>query len=119
TFFDPDAGQTLRDRFSAMGVHVAARFASDPAVLGIELFNEPISSDDAIHVLYTEMVPALRAAAPQKLLLWEPSVIRNELDEAEQGNGTAFGAGTVYSPHVYTDAFIAGGDVFTEQSLST
>ncbi len=118
TFFDPDAGQTLRDRFTAMAAHVAARFASDPAVFGIELFNEPVASDDAIHPLYVEMVPAMRAAAPQKLLLWEPSVIRNELDEAEQGDGGAFGAGTVYSPHVYTNAFV-GGDGFTASSLAT
>ena len=117
TFFDPDAGQGLRDRFTSMGVHVAARFAADPAVFGFELFNEPVASDDAIHPLYDEMVPALRAAAPQKLILWEPTVFRNELDEATQGTGTALGAGTVYSPHVYTNAFV-GGDGFTEASLA-
>jgi endoglycosylceramidase len=117
TFFS-DAGQSLQDRYTAMAVQVATRFANDPAVVGFELFNEPVASDDDIHPLYTEMVPAMRAAAPTKLLFWEPSVIRNELDEAPLGPGTGFGAGTVYSPHVYTDAF-TGVDTFTEKSLST
>jgi hypothetical protein len=50
------------------------------------------------------MVPALRAAAPQKLILFEPPAIRNELDTATHGSGS-IGAGTVYAPHVYTLAF--------------
>jgi endoglycosylceramidase len=122
TFFDDldagSAGQTLRDRFTTMAMHVAAHFADDPAVFGFELYNEPISSDQNLHPFYLEVIPAMRAAAPNKLLLWEPSVIRNELDQASQGDGTAIGAGTVYAPHVYTNAFV-GGSGFTEQSLST
>jgi hypothetical protein len=39
-------------------------------------------------------------------------------DPREQGSGISLGAGTVYAPHVYTNAF-AGGDGFTETSLST
>jgi hypothetical protein len=101
-----------------MAVHVAARFASDPAVFGIELFNEPVADDPLIHPLYAEMVPPLRAAAPQKLVLWEPSVYRNQFDYAPQGDGGALGTGTVYSPHVYTDAF-SGTDEFSQTTLST
>ena len=122
TFFDElDAGtpgQALRDRFTTMAAHVATRFANDPAVFGIELYNEPISSDQNLHPFYLEVIGALRAVAKNKLLLWEPSVIRNELDQASLGDGTSLGAGTVYAPHVYTDAFVGGTD-FTEQSLST
>ena len=118
TFFDSDGGQPLRDRYTAMAVQVATRFAGDPAVVGFELFNEPVASDDDIHPLYLEMIHAMRAAAPAKLFFWEPSVIRNELDEAPQGSGTALGIGTVYSPHVYTDAF-TGVETFTQKSLAT
>ena len=118
TFFDSDGGQPLRNRYTAMAVQVATRFAGDPAVVGFELFNEPVASDDDIHPLYLEMIHAMRAAAPAKLFFWEPSVIRNELDEAPQGSGTALGIGTVYSPHVYTDAF-TGVETFTQKSLAT
>jgi endoglycosylceramidase len=119
TFFGGGTeGEYLDARYTAMAAHVAARFATDPAVFGIELFNEPLSSDDSIHPLYIQMIPAMRAAAPNKLLLWEPTALRNELDEAELGDGGSLGAGTVYAPHVYTNAF-AGGDGFTEASLAT
>jgi endoglycosylceramidase len=118
TFFDPDAGQTLEARYVAMAVHVAAHFAGDPTVFGIELFNEPVADDAVIHPLYAQMIPAIRAAAPQKLVLWEPSVYRNDFDYAPQGDGGALGEGTVYSPHVYTDAF-SGTDEFSQTTLST
>jgi endoglycosylceramidase len=100
-----------------MAVQVATRFASDPAVVGFELFNEPLDEDPLEHALYAQMIPAMRAVAPSKLLFWEPDAIRNVLDEAPQGTGAPLGAGTVYSPHVYTDAF-TGIDTFTQQSLA-
>jgi hypothetical protein len=50
------------------------------------------------------MIPAMRAAAPTKLLFFEPPAFRNEIDSASLGNGS-IGAGTVYAPHVYTRAF--------------
>jgi endoglycosylceramidase len=117
TFFDPDAGQALRDRYTAMAVRVATQFVNDPAVVGFELFNEPLAGDPLEHALYLEMIPAMRAAAPAKLFFWEPDAIRNVFDTAPVGSGTALGPGTVYSPHVYTDAF-TGIDTFTESSLS-
>jgi endoglycosylceramidase len=117
SFFDPDGGQTLRDRYTAMATQVAARFANDPAVFGFELFNEPLAGDDVEHALYAEMIPAMRAAAPTKLLLWEPDAIRNVFDTAPVGKGTPLGAGTVYSPHIYTDAF-TGIETFTQGSLA-
>jgi endoglycosylceramidase len=118
TFFgSTDRGKYLRDRYTAAAVHVATRFKDDPSVFGFELMNEPIGSDAAIHPLYQEMIPARRAAAPAKLLLWEPTALRNQLDQATIGDGTSLGAGSVYAPHVYTNAF-AGGDGFTKASLT-
>lgn len=103
-FESEDAGVPLRARYTQMAASVAARFASDPAVVGFELYNEPIGTSPAIQALHQEMIPALRAAAPAKLLFFEPCATRNELDEATLGNGS-LGAGTVYAPHVYTLAF--------------
>jgi endoglycosylceramidase len=101
---DPDAGVMLRARFTQMAAHVATQFAADPAVVGFELYNEPSANDDQVWALNAEMVPALRAAAPQKLVFFEPPAVRNELDQATLGSGS-IGAGTVYAPHVYTLAF--------------
>jgi endoglycosylceramidase len=118
TFFgSTDKGTYLRDRYTKMAAHVAARFKDDPGVFGFELMNEPVASDAVLHPLYQEMVPAMRQAAPGKLLLWEPTAVRNQLDQATIGDGTSLGAGTVYAPHVYTNAF-AGGDGFTKESLT-
>ncbi len=88
-----------------MEAAVAARFAADPAVIGFRaLCNEPWGDDQHVWAFDAEMIPALRAAAPQKLIFFEPPAIRNELDTATHGMGS-IGAGTVYAPHVYTLAF--------------
>jgi endoglycosylceramidase len=106
TFFGQaeDAGVPLRARYTLMASKVAARFASDPAVVGFELYNEPYSDTPDILALYQQMIPAVRAAAPQKLIFFEPDAIRNEIGQAPLGNGS-LGAGTAYAPHVYTLAF--------------
>ncbi len=102
TFFGATSeGQYLRDRYTAMAVAIAKRFAGDPAVIGFELFNEPFTTDDLLHPLYDEMVPALRAVAPNKLVFWEPYSLRIESGEAETGDGGPIGAGTVYAVHIY------------------
>ncbi len=105
TFFgaSPD-GARLRDRFAKMAAHVAARFANDDAVLGFELFNEPIATFDALGALHAEVLAAVRAAAPKKLVVFEPPATRNLLDRADIASAP-LGPGTVYAPHVYTAAF--------------
>jgi endoglycosylceramidase len=115
---DLDAGVMLRARFAQMIAHVAAQFANDPAVMGFELYNEPSANDDQVWAFNAEMVPAIRAAAPQKLVLFEPPAVRNELDQASLGTGS-IGAGTAYAPHVYTLAFTnEGATGLTEQSFA-
>jgi len=107
TFFgDPDAGAYLRTRFAAVAGKVAARFANDPAVAGFELYNEPLGTPAQLLALYQQMIPPIRAAAPDKLVFFEPNAIRNEIGSAPLGDGS-IGAGTVYAPHVYTLAFTA------------
>jgi len=105
TFFGgPDAGAYLRTRYAKMAGVLAARFANDPAVLGFELYNEPLASQSELLAFADEMIPALRAAAPAKLVLFEPNALRNEVNSAPLGDGSV-GKGTVYAPHVYTLAF--------------
>jgi endoglycosylceramidase len=106
-----DTGDRLRQRFAAMTGHVAARFASHPAVLGFELFNEPFFAGTAeLGRLHGAAHAAVRAAAPAKLVLFEPSSERNFFDKAPLGTAP-LGPGTVYAPHTYKLAFANGGDV--------
>ncbi len=105
TFFgtSPD-GVRLRARFAAMAVHVVTRFARHPGVLGFELFNEPVTTAERLRAFHTELLGAVRAAAPEKLVLFEPPAIRNFLDSADIPE-SGLGPGTVYAPHIYTSAF--------------
>ncbi len=116
TFFGQSSdGMNLQSRFTAMASHVAARFATDPTVIGFELYNEPPAAQAALVALYDSMIEAMRAAAPTKLLFFEPSATRNILDRAPLGPGS-LGAGTVYAPHVYT--FVFTGDAMTLASIT-
>jgi endoglycosylceramidase len=116
TFFGTSAeGATLRARFAAMAAHVAARFAGDDHVLGFELYNEPLTDEADLLAFDQQILQAIRGAAPNKLVLFEPVVTRNEVDVAPIGQGS-LGAGTVYAPHVYTFAFT--GDPATFMNLT-
>lgn len=107
TFFGESSdGAWLRQRFTAMAVHVMQRFAAHPAVIGLEIFNEPQATMQGVRRLNDVAYPALRAAAPDKLYVFEPPVTRNVLDTApvpEQPLGPMTG----YAPHVYTLAFVS------------
>jgi len=105
TFFGgADAGAFLRSRYAEMAAKLATRFADDPAVMGFELYNEPTASEAELVSFDEEMIPAVRAAAPTKLILFEPNSIRDDINTAPLGSGS-LGPGVVYAPHVYTLAF--------------
>lgn len=85
--------------------HVAARWADHPAVIGFELFNEPVFGEpgalDAFHVAAATRV---REVAPRKLVFFEPDAVRNFLDSAPLADAPFPVAGAVYAPHMYTAA---------------
>lgn len=107
TFFgDGEDGTLLRGRFTQMATHVIERFATHPAVIGLEIFNEPQATMQGVARLNAVAYPALRAAAPNKLYVFEPPVIRNVLDTAPVPEAP-LGPMTGYAPHVYTLAFVS------------
>lgn len=117
TFFG-DQGAPLRERFSAMTAHVASRFRDHPAVLGFELFNEPVfGSDAALLRLHQQVFAAVRGAAPTKLVFFEPSAERNFFDAAPLAT-TPLGPGTVYAPHAYKYAFTTFPSSATRDALA-
>ncbi len=105
TFFGPSAdGVRLRGRFAAMLSFVAKRYAASVAVIGFEIYNEPLAGDSDLLAFDHQMIDAIHVAAPRKLVFFEPSATRNLLDQATIG-AASLGIGTVYAPHVYTLAF--------------
>ncbi|MEO6772306.1 MAG: cellulase family glycosylhydrolase [Kofleriaceae bacterium] len=105
TFFDPADPAGVRARFLAVLDRVAARWADDPAVIGFELFNEPPVGDTQVTPFSIEAAARVRAAAPAKLVMFEPSATRNLFDFAPKPTAAFPIPDAVYAPHIYTFVF--------------
>jgi endoglycosylceramidase len=84
---------------------VAARYKDHPGVVGIELYNEPLGLEDELLAFHTAAARRVREVAPEKLVFFEPSAIRNFLDSAPEADAPFPVSGAIYAPHVYTLAF--------------
>jgi endoglycosylceramidase len=111
TFFgDSSDGALLRTRFAKAAAHVAQRFAKDENVLGIEIFNEPLPDNNKqLDRLHDEVINAIRAVDPGRVVLFEPSTVRNLLDRADAATRPPW-PGTAYAPHIYTLSFSGSDD---------
>jgi len=107
TFFgDSPDGERLRARYAAMAAHVATRFSDHPAVIGYDVFNEPVADDDQTRRLNVSVAEAVRAVTRQ-LVFFEPPALQRNLADASGTPGAPFPVeGAVYAPHVYTLSFI-------------
>ncbi len=119
TFFGAsEAGERLRARFVSMARMVAARYASSPTVLGLEIFNEPVTDVAGLARLDALAYPALRQAAPEKIYAFEPSAVRNFLDQAPTPS-RPLGPMSGYAPHVYTLSFTGTPAQFAAMTKDT
>jgi endoglycosylceramidase len=89
----PD-GIGLQDHYARTWGHVAAYFRGNPGVFGYEVMNEPwpglvwepcvnpvlgcLLPDAKLRVFYNRVVPAIRAADPITLVLFEPNLLFDE-----------------------------------------
>lgn len=105
TFFDVDDASGLQAAFAAMIGHVAARWANSDAVIGFELFNEPDTGTVELAAFHARAAKAVRAAAPEKLVMFEPPALRNFTDFIPTPSEPFADPGAVYSPHIYTYVF--------------
>ncbi len=93
--------------FQGAWAHVAGRFADHPAVLGFEIINEPFCGDilpwtfelTVLPRFYEGVIDAMRAAAPEKLVFYEPHItatpgFRSIMPPIDR-------EGLVYFPHCY------------------
>ena len=105
TFFtvgDPSGMQ--KEMIDVIGL-VAARYADNPAVVGIELYNEPDTGQRELNGFHPPAAAAVRDNAPDKLVFFEPPVIRNLFDYVAPSSKPFPVEGAVYSPHIYTCVF--------------
>jgi endoglycosylceramidase len=107
SFFADGDPNGLQADFIAMLEHVAARWAEHPAVIGFEIFNEPTVGFSLVDNFNVAAAAAVRAAAPQKLVFFEPSAIRNFADSVPIAQAPFPTDGAVYAPHIYTFVFRA------------
>jgi endoglycosylceramidase len=107
SLFATDDAAGLQAALAAAWTQLAAHFADDPNVVGFEVFNEPdpVADQDHIDAFNAKIAAAIRAAAPGKLVFFEPSAIRNIFDFVPLSTKPFAVAGAVYAPHVYTFVF--------------
>lgn len=88
-----------------MAQQLAIRFRGDPAVLGFEIFNEPLATDDQLLAFHTKVARAIRAYDPDHLIVFEPPATRNFTDAAMIPSQPFPVGGAIYAPHIYTAVF--------------
>ncbi len=107
TFFALGDPAGLQAEFIDMLGMIAARWAEHPAVIGFELYNEPVVGQPEVDAFNFAAAAAVRAAAPGKLVFFEPSAVRNLFDFIPPADAPFPVDGAVYAPHVYTFVFAA------------
>lgn len=117
TFFDLADPAGLQAEFLEMLDVVGARWADHPMVIGFEIFNEPVPGQELVDAFNVAAAERLRAAAPGKLVFFEPTAIRNLFDFVPLAADPFPVPGAVYSPHVYTFVFQGNEEPF--QDLET
>jgi endoglycosylceramidase len=116
SFFAVGDPHGLQAEFIAMAEQVAARFGGDPAVIGFEIFNEPVAPAAGLEPFHAAAAAALRGAAPDKLVFFEPNAIRNLTDSQPLATAPFPVAGAVYAPHAYTFVFGSQDDLLAAAS---
>jgi endoglycosylceramidase len=107
TFFDPSDAAGLQAEFLEMLAHVAARYAEHPGLIGIDLFNEPVTAPLNLRSFNQAAAETVRQAAPDKLVLFEPTGPRGYTGSEPAVNPPFDVEGAVYAPHLYPSVFFA------------
>jgi len=100
--------EALQDQFIAAAATIAGRYANDDAVIGLDLFNEPMFGDTSagknferqqLQPFYERLITGVRAAAPRSLIFAEPFV---GIQILWQTDLEPFAAdNVVFAPHFY------------------
>jgi endoglycosylceramidase len=109
SFFDDKPatdGRPLQQAFIAAVSQIVKRYASHPALLGIEAFNEPIVlAPGELDTFHGALADAIHKIDPDLPMMFEPLALRNQTDSAIIPDAPfAHGPG-IYAPHIYTAWF--------------
>ena len=104
SFFTDDT-DLLQEKFADMVQQLVIRFHGDPAIVGIEVFNEPLATDDELTAFHTKLARAIRDYDAERLFAFEPPATRNFVDSASLPSQPLPIGGGIYAPHVYTAVF--------------
>jgi endoglycosylceramidase len=116
-------GVGIRTRYARMLGHVAGRFASDTAVAGYDLMNEPNAftapAQAALAAMYGDALREIRAAELAAggfphLVVFEPSALWSAVGRGAPPD-FARDRDVVYGPHVYTGGI--GGGALTRDAF--
>ncbi|HWE30959.1 MAG TPA: cellulase family glycosylhydrolase, partial [Polyangia bacterium] len=114
------ADTSLMQDYANMAGELARLIDEQPGIVGLELMNEPLVTQAQLATFYGVVAPAVRAAAPDLPIFFEPDALRNVIDFANPDPLTV--KNTVYSPHLYTGVFqgnwMIGQDSRIEESVS-
>ena len=105
TSFFTDDTDMLQEQFANMVQQLVIRFRGDPAILSIELFNEPVATDDELLAFHTKVARAIRDYDDTRLFAFEPPATRNLVDSATISSTPFPIGGGIYAPHLYTAVF--------------
>ena len=99
----------VAEEYAEMAAELASRFKGHPGAIGLELHNEPVSpvDIDALDDFHRLVAGAIREAAPELHMAFEPDSLRNFTDVASIEEVFPFDNAT-YAPHLYTDVFEDG-----------
>ena len=99
----------LQDAFVAAWLRVLEEVGSHPALLGLDVFNEPQGTGgspalerDKLFPAWRRIVPALRKGGAKGLLFLDATIMRNETLQMHTEPLDAVGSGLVYAPHLYS-----------------
>jgi endoglycosylceramidase len=113
SFFAAGDEHGLQAEYIAMLEHVAARYARDDSVIGIDLFNEPVTSVEALAAFNAAAAKAVRSVAPDMVIVFEPTGLWGMVGgEPVKGKKMPV-AGAIFAPHIYE--LVVGG---TDEQLA-
>ena len=109
----------LQNAFANIVAVVDAAFKNDPAVIGIEILNEPIAGTgyEQLVPFYSRVVKRVNGQNPDRIWFFEPSAVRNQTDKTPLAVAPFPSPNAVYSPHIYTNVF-SGASASLEDSMA-
>jgi endoglycosylceramidase len=99
-------GRPLQGAFVAAVQQMVKRWLGNPAVLGVEAFNEPVVlTTDKLDAFHDKLAEGLHAIDPDIPILFEPIGTRNQFDIAPMPDAPWSHGQGIYAPHIYTGWF--------------